>query len=295
MDMWNKGFEGWYYKHQLGADAVAFIPGRAKSGSFVQMISTEGSRYFAVPELWAEKGVIHGGNCLFSSRGCRIDLPGVSGEIFYGKLTALNSDIMGPFRFLPMECRHGVISMYHKLKGSLVIDGKRHSFDGGIGYIEKDSGKSFPSSYQWLQCNDFGEPCSLMVSIANIPFCGGNFTGCICSIIYGGREYRLATYKGVRILAADENHIRLFQGKLLLELDITPLCPGKSLYAPVKGQMTGIIRESVSAGIRARLWDRSRQVFDLRSSYAAYEFAPSVAGQQRDIWEDKGLKQSFIL
>ena len=63
----------------------------------------------------------------------------------------------------------------------------------------------------------------------------------------------------------------------------------------MKGQMTGIIRESVSAGIRARLWDRSRQVFDLRSSYAAYEFASSVAGQQRDILEDKGLKQSFIL
>ena len=36
--------------------------------------------------------------------------------------------------------------------------------------------------------------------IIDIPFCGGSFQGCICAIVYGGREYRLATYRGVRIL-----------------------------------------------------------------------------------------------
>ena len=27
--MKNRGFEGWYFKHQKGDDALAFIPGRA--------------------------------------------------------------------------------------------------------------------------------------------------------------------------------------------------------------------------------------------------------------------------
>ena len=35
----------------------------------------------------------------------------------------------------------------------------------GLGYAEKDSGTSFPRSYLWMQCNDFSEPCSVMVSI----------------------------------------------------------------------------------------------------------------------------------
>ena len=30
--MWNRGFAGWYYKHQRQDDMIAFIPGRAESG-----------------------------------------------------------------------------------------------------------------------------------------------------------------------------------------------------------------------------------------------------------------------
>ena len=33
-----KGFEGWYFKHQKGDDMVAFIPGKAESGAFIQQI-----------------------------------------------------------------------------------------------------------------------------------------------------------------------------------------------------------------------------------------------------------------
>lgn len=272
--MWNKGFEGWYFKHQQGDDMIAFIPGRAESGAFVQMISSDGARQFDVPELTANGDSICAGNCLFSPSGSKIDLPGISGEISYGTLLPLHSDIMGPFRFLPMECRHGVISMMHTLKGGLTVDGVRHDFDGGTGYMEKDSGTSFPSSYQWLQCNDFSEPCSIMVSIAHIPFCGMSFTGCICAIIHGDREYRFATYRGVRILAADETHIRLRQGKLLLEVEIMPSQSGHSLYSPVNGRMTGIIRECMNAQIHAKLWECGKIVFDFRSPHAAYEYVP---------------------
>lgn len=272
--MKNRGFEGWYFKHQKGDDALAFIPGRAESGAFIQMLSPGGSRQFDVPDLTVRNGVIYAGDCEFSRRGCRISLPGVSGEILYGALTPLRSDIMGPFRFLPMECRHGVISMAHTLGGSVSVDGARHSFDGGLGYIEKDSGTSFPSSYQWLQCNSFPEPCSVMLSVAHIPFCGLSFEGCICAIMYGGSEYRLATYNGVRILAAEEKHICLSQGGLLLETDIRPTQDGHPLRSPVRGRMSGTIRESSNAAVRVRLWQRGKQTFDLESGSAMYEFVP---------------------
>lgn len=40
-----KGFEGWYFKHQKGDDMVAFIPGQAESGAFVQVISQAAARH----------------------------------------------------------------------------------------------------------------------------------------------------------------------------------------------------------------------------------------------------------
>ena len=280
--MRDKVFVGCYFKHQKGKDSIAFIPGKAESGSFVQMISANGSRQFDVPKLSVDDGVIRAGSCLFSKRGCEIYLPGVSGRITYGKLRPLRSDIMGPFRFLRMECRHSVLSMMHTLSGSVTVDHEQYHFNGGTGYIEKDSGTSFPSSYLWLQCNSFPEPCSVMVSVAQIPFCGASFKGCICAIVYGGREYRLATYNGVHIHAAEAGHVCLSQGKLLLEIDIEPSHDGHPLFAPVMGRMSGTIRESSNADIRVRLWERGEAVFDLQSNSAAYEFVPAITRQDSD-------------
>ena len=96
-----KGFEGWYFKHQKGDDMVAFIPGRAESGAFIQLISHEGSKQFEISNLTASDGVIRADGCWFSKQGCHIELPGVSGEIAYGPFAPLGSDIMGPFRFFP--------------------------------------------------------------------------------------------------------------------------------------------------------------------------------------------------
>ena len=236
------------------------------------MLHDSGSRQFDVDSLQVADGVVRAGDCLFSKRGIVISLPGVSGEVSYGPLTPLRTDIMGPFQHLPMQCRHGVISMRHALSGSLTVDGDCRSFDGGLGYIEKDSGNSFPRSYQWIHCNDFPEPCSIMVSIAHIPFAGVSFTGCICAIVYGGREYRLATYNGVRILATSPDHICLSQGKLLLEIDISAANAGHPLRAPVRGKMSSTIREVSSASVRACLWDNNERVFDLRSNSATFEY-----------------------
>lgn len=274
-----RGFEGWYFKHQRGGEIAAFIPGRAEGGAFIQMIDSHGARQFDVAELTVEHGVIYAGNCRFSSRGVVIDLPGVSGQIDYGPLTPLKSDIMGPFRFFPMECRHGVISMRHALTGALTVDGETRVFDGGRGYVEMDRGTSFPSAYLWLQCGDFAETCSIMVAIARIPVAGGHFTGCICAIVYRGREYRLATYRGVHIRSGGPAHICLTQGPLLLEIDVEPGDEGHALRAPAKGRMSGRIRESHQARVTCRLWERGRPVFDLKSQHASFEWVPERSGE----------------
>ena len=75
-----KGFEGWYFKHQKGDDMVAFIPGRAESGDFIQLISREGARQFQVSDLTVRNGMIQADRCWFSSQGCHIELPGITPE-----------------------------------------------------------------------------------------------------------------------------------------------------------------------------------------------------------------------
>ncbi len=265
-------FEGWYFKHQIKDRTIAFIPGIAKCGAFIQVITDQDSRHFDIDRLRVENGSIYAGKCVFSKQNTLIDLPGIRGEIRYGDLTPLRSDIMGPFQLLPMECRHGVISMMHSLSGSLMMDREVISFDQGRGYIEKDSGTSFPNFYQWIHCNSFDEESSIMVSIANIPFLGLRFTGCIGAIIHKSIEYRLATYSGVKILESNANHISLKQGKYRLQVELFEPPKGHPLRSPVQGQMNGSVRESNNVKARFHFWKHDALLFDLTSNHASYEF-----------------------
>lgn len=252
-------FEGVYLKHQKDGESVCFIAGRAGKGGFVQVITNRGvQRYEGLDGF------------RFGAGGLTADLPGVQGAVLYGPLTPLRSDIMGPFRFLPMQCSHSVYSMAHTLTGGFTVDGRFIDLTGGTGYIEGDRGRSFPREYLWVQCGDFAQPCSVMASVAHIPFCGLSFTGCICSVVYGGREYRLATYQGVRIVEASCRRLVLRQGRYLLEASFAareahPLC------APRTDGMTRTIRESNSARARFRFWESGKAVFDLHSENASFE------------------------
>lgn len=264
-------FEGWYFKQRCGADMLAFIPGRAADGAFVQMIGSGGTRCFFLPDFAARGDTVRVGSCLFSPRGIRVRLPGVEGSLRYGALAPLRSDIMGPFAHLPMQCRHGVMSMRHRVDGCITINGTPHRFDGGSGYIEKDSGRSFPRAYLWVQCERFPEPCALMFSAAHIPFLGASFTGCICALLWQGTEYRFATYRGVRIEELTPQRVRLRQGEFRLELDMRPLSDGHALAAPQAGRMSATIRESCNAALHLRLLRGGTLLLDTESNEAAYE------------------------
>lgn len=179
-------------------------------------------------------------------------------------------DIMGPFVFFPMECRHGIVSMHHRLEGKVVLNGETLDFNGGKGYIEMDSGKAFPSSYIWIQANDFKAPCSIMASVASISFGRFSFQGCICVIWYRGQEYRFATYLGVHVITCTPKKIVLVQGKYRLEIRVKN-SRGYELAAPENGQMTRIIRESPSCPAEFLLSKGGKTVFFLVSEHASYE------------------------
>ena len=281
-------FEGWYLKHQTreGA-ALALIPayhvdGEGRRSASLQVLAEGRSWWLEYPgaAFHASEQVLHVqvGQSLFTEQETRlhVEREGISlhGTVRYGPFTPLQSDIMGPFRFLPaMECAHGVLSMGHPLAGSLTLNGKLLDFSGGTGYIETDRGRSFPSAYLWTQCVwQESSLNSLMLSIATIPLAGIRFTGCICAVLYGGREYRLATYRGAR---AEQWHGRgavIRQGKYRLTAELLE-GQGCPLRAPADGVMGRTIHESLRAVVRYRFWAGETLLFDHTDRCAGFEYA----------------------
>lgn len=259
-----KGFDGYYFKHQKGDKTLCIIVGESESDGFIQVITNDFSEQvsFTKGNIFSRKGI-----------ALNINTPRLSlnGRLRYIGLSPIKYDIMGPFKLFPMECSHGIISMYHRLEGKVVLNGEVIDFTGGIGYIEKDGGCSFPSSYMWVQANDFVTPCSVMAAVADIPFCGLHFRGCICIVQYMGREYRLATYLGVRVLACTDGRLILKQGKYRLEIKVGDT-DRHELSAPTNGQMTRIIRESASCPAEFAFYIREKAVFRLHSEHASFEY-----------------------
>ena len=178
-------FEGWYFKCQTkDGKTVALIPAihrdsRGQSSASLQVISEAGTWWLEYPE--AEFHVLRQplrvslGPNTFGEEGIslQVERSGLSlhGHLQHGPLTPLQSDIMGPFRFISeLECTHGVVSMGHGLDGMLILNGETLDFSGGLGYIETDRGRSFPEKYLWTQCI-WAKPqtTSLMLAVATIP------------------------------------------------------------------------------------------------------------------------------
>ena len=281
-------FEGWYLKHQTkGGEALALIPAlhidrTGQRSASLQVLADDKAWWLEYPaaEFRASERAfqIQMGQNLFSRKEVWLDVErdGLSlhGTLRCGPFTPLESNIMGPFRFLSgMECSHGVISMGHSLEGTLALNGKRVDFSDGTGYVETDRGRSFPSTYLWTQCT-WREPQrgSLMLSIAAIPLAIGCFTGCICAVLYNGQEYSLATYRGARVEQWSGAGAVIRQGKYRLSAELLEGrgCP---LHAPAEGRMGRTIHESLRAQMRYRFWREKKLLFEHTDRCASFEYA----------------------
>ncbi len=275
-------FEGWYFKQQNGAEAIALIPalhvGCAKDPPASLQIITD-TQVFQFPfqrqalRVDRKKLLIRLGENVFSPEGCTLNIQSAAcslkGHLRFGPFHPPSHDIMGPFRFVPfMECRHLVCSMYHHVDGLLTLNGKPIAFENGSGYLEGDRGTSFPKRYLWTQCCWNGN--SIMLSVAEIPFCGMRFIGCIGLLFLDGKEYRIATYRGVKLLHVSNDTVLLRQGTLTLEVKALQT-NSQLLRAPHNGSMMRTIHESLSCHVQYTCRTEGKELFRFISDQASFE------------------------
>jgi len=273
-------FKGWYFKCFSENKTLAFIPAFHSSGNqetaSVQIITD--NAVFNIPfnslKYRENPLCIVLENCVFSKKGIDINFKNdkltVSGNLKFSAFSPLRYDIMGPFKFIPfMECRHSVYSMRHIVDGEIIINGQLFNFQNSLGYIEGDCGRSFPEKYIWTQC--CFENCSLMLSVANIPFGLFCFTGIIGVVMLNGKQYRIATYLGAKVKSINENSVIVTQGnyKLCATLIKKNSLP---LYAPISGKMDRTIHESASCEARYIFSYRGKVLYQFTSNRASFEF-----------------------
>lgn len=279
-------FEGWYVK-VVSADQKtrwAVIPGvflgleGGVNEAFIQLLdgSTGRSWYhkFDTSEFSAsadEFDVTLGKNH-FSSKGVTLDLPELRGSISFESaldpwpVKPLSPGIMGWFGAVPfMECFHGIVSFGHDLAGEMAVEGKKVSFAGGRGYIEKDWGRAFPTGYVWLHSNhiDSDPEASLIGSVAIIPWIGSPFRGYIVGLKHSGKLHRWTTYNGAKEieLTITDTHVQWQlsskDGLLTLSADRVR---GGLLHAPIRTEMHQRVDETLDAVIHIKHADRDGRV-----------------------------------
>jgi hypothetical protein len=270
-------FEGWYFK-QVGSDGakLAVIPGisltKEDRHAFIQVFNGRSgkSHYFSFPidEFKPEKssfGLAIGKN-RFNYNGIFLEIEdkiSVQGSLKYSELSHYRYSwrergVMGWFGYIPfMETYHGILSLDHRVDGLMTINGELHEFMDGRGYIEKDWGESFPSSWIWMQSNCFQTPkTSIMVSIAVIPWLGSSFIGHLAVILHEGKIFNLSTYQGGKVTSLNLNNnplsltIETKKNKLEIKVERGPTVDLKS---PKKGKMIGRTIESLSSRIEISL------------------------------------------
>ncbi len=277
----NNYFKGWYFKCSANDKTIAFIPAYHRSNGIETaslQIITDDAVYNNIPFTsleYSEKPLcVNIGKCVFSENGIKLNIKNdkltISGQLQFRCISPIRYDIMGPFCFVPfMQCRHSVYSMRHLVDGQITVNGQQLNFKNGLGYIEGDSGYSFPNRYIWTQC--LFENGSLMLSVADIPLFGFHFTGIIGVILIDGKEYRIATYLGAKVRHIGESTIIIKQGdyELIAKL-IHKNC--QPLYAPENGRMNRIIHESASCTAYYKFSFKDKLLCELTSDRASFEF-----------------------
>jgi len=296
-------FEGWYFKLvDAGGNQIwSVIPGVSFSDdphSFVQVIHANSGKTHYVRydrEAFRYTGnrfSVEIGPNAFTLEKIQLDLDTtdlkISGMVRHEGLhpfpfRLLAPGIMGWYSYVPfMECYHGVVSMQHRINGSLRINGKDVSFDGGKGYIEKDWGRSMPSDWIWMQSNHFreGEYASFMLSVARIPWRKSYFPGFLSFLLHDGKVYRFATYNRsvINRIEVNEKDVRVELSNRRHRLKVRVMRQdGGTLKAPRHGSMEREITESIVSSLTLELSDsRGKVLFRGKGQYAGLEIVGDV-------------------
>ena len=110
-----------------------------------------------------------------------------------------------------------------------------------------------------------------MLSVADIPMAGMHFTGVIGAVLWKGKEYRIATYLGARVVQIQNNRVWIMQGNLELEAQLLE-ASDCLLKAPAKGDMVRTIHESASCRAFYRFRKKDCTLFAFETDRASFEF-----------------------
>ena len=257
-------FFGKYYKF-INKDLFSFaiIISTANEGDMLQVITHDKSYYIDDPKSVE----VRDNTITFNINQDDITL---SGKITLGELHPLKKKAMGPFTYLPMECRHEIYSMHHSLNGNISINGKDISFDDGIGYIEGDEGTNFPKRYVWY--NSVTKDITTTFALASIPLFGFiHFTGILCFIKTKDKEYRFCTYNGAKLKKIDDKEIFISKGKYSFIISINNK-DGHLLKAPVKGDMVRYIKENLNIATSYKLMFKDQVLFEVNDPISSLEY-----------------------
>jgi hypothetical protein len=272
-------FYGLYFKLQENK-TICFIPSIHKSKdiqySYIQIITNHNVYNIQYPykSFHKDKDIIKIENNIFSTHQIILDIHNddlnIKGKIYMKNLSPIQYDIMGPFQYIPfMECKHSIISMKHNVYGEIQLNDERFIFNNGHGYIEGDSGYSFPRKYAWTQC--FFKSGSLMFAIATIPLSLISIQGIIGIIQINNIEYRFATYLNAKVIKNKDNEIVIKQKDMIFKMKLIQK-NSHPLLAPQNGSMLRTIHESASATLHYTFIKDYNVLLDFTSNKASFEY-----------------------
>jgi tocopherol cyclase len=287
-------FEGWYYNMVLSNDSrtIAVIPGVLMNDdgrhSFLIVAYGNTSHYFRFPfEAFRSSSIteefrvnISRENTdknrmnIFSANEIIVDVQPnkeddatesiqmnitVSSNTIPKDLSWLMPGTMGPFSWVSlMQCYHHVLSMRHNIHGTIQFGQHPRTNITGSGYLEKDWGQSFPSTWIWGQANQWMSTspisASLFFSFAIVPVGFGlELPGFLVIFEHNNQFFRFNTYllSIVHDLVLNNNTNRLsftvydlfFEYKLSVSIQFEDANSGALLYAPRKGRMEKFVKE----------------------------------------------------
>ncbi len=290
-------FEGWYIR--LSSDRhgwnCSLIPGiaidpKGETHAFLQFIESSGSsHYMAYPreafKLNPEKLCIQfEGNIIseeriyvdLTSRGLslKIDLVGSDLPRFSDRFHAMN--VMGILGQMPqLPCYHHLIHMDLPVNGHISWSGNTYNFKNASAYMEKDWGRSFPSTWHWIQRSSFQDCEGVLSAVAShVPFGKLKVPAGMAALQIDGEQYFWSSAWGHtwNFDSGEKRSIyRFLNARHILELEVEAGVSAP-LIAPIKGAMERTIYESINSSVHLQVRQTGgRTIHESRTQNAGYE------------------------
>ncbi|WP_235069301.1 tocopherol cyclase family protein [Turicibacter sp. TJ11] len=286
-DQYTNFFEGWYFKivDATATYALALIPGIARSEdakehhSFIQVVNLVNHTYnyyrFNVNDFYSNNHhlKLNIGINEFSFNKIVVNLEDLNGVLYLGTPkkwpdSKLNPGSMGFYNYLPfMECYSQVCAIDGEIEeGHLKIGEQVIDFSNGKYYIEKNWGKSFPTSWIWIQSNSFADHrATVTCSLGIVPFpILKEFRGFLIGVTVDDKFYSFTTMNRSKIniqvcdrdiiLCATHQHLQLILKTKTKPEDFV------ECFGPQNGKMSPLLEETLKGEVEMTLMDVKKNI-----------------------------------